>query len=63
VGRVKARRQQHEARNWAVRGGQTPRDSAAARPGSAGMRWERDLIGRAHASVRERERRCRGRKA
>jgi hypothetical protein len=45
-----------EARSWAAWGGRTWRDSAAAQPGSAGVGWERELTGGAHASVRgERE--------
>jgi hypothetical protein len=39
-----------------VPGGRTRQDSAAAQPGWAGAGWERELTGRAHASVRvERE--------
>jgi hypothetical protein len=34
-------------------GGQTRRDSVTARPGLAGVGWERELIGGAHVSARE----------
>jgi hypothetical protein len=51
AGRVRARRQQLEARSWAAR-----RDSTAEWPWSTGKGWERELIGGAHASTRgERE--------
>jgi hypothetical protein len=54
--RVKARRRPLEARSWVARGVRTRQDSTVARPGSAGMRWERELTGGACASVRgERE--------
>jgi hypothetical protein len=56
AGRVKVRRRPHEARSWAVQGGQTRRDLAAARPGLTDVGWERELTGGAHASARgERE--------
>jgi hypothetical protein len=56
AGRVKARRSPLEAWSWVTQGGRTRWDSAAARPGLAGMGWERELAGGAHASARgERE--------
>jgi hypothetical protein len=54
--RVRAQRRQLEVRGWEVRGDQARWDSAAARPGSIGVGWERELTGEAHASARgERE--------
>jgi hypothetical protein len=56
TGRVKARRWPLVAQSWATQGGRTWQDSAVVHPRSAGVGWERELIGRAHASTRgERE--------
>jgi hypothetical protein len=52
AGRVKARRQPHEAWSWAAQGGRGWQDLAAVQLGSSNMGWERELIGGAHASVR-----------
>jgi hypothetical protein len=52
AGRVKARRQPHEAWSWAAQGGRGWQDLAAVQLGSSNVGWERELIGGAHASVR-----------
>jgi hypothetical protein len=53
AGRVKARRWQLEAWSTAVQGGRARWDSAVAWPWLAGVGWERELIGEAHASAKE----------
>jgi hypothetical protein len=52
AGRVKEQRRPLEAWCWATQGCRTWWDSVAARLGSAGVGWERELTGGAHASVR-----------